>query len=59
MILDPLLTSVNELLGDIRIGGCLGCSEHAMVEFTFQKDMRQIKRKIRKLNFRKADFRLF
>jgi len=26
-ILDLLLTNVNELIGNIRIGGCLGCSE--------------------------------
>ena len=30
-----------------------------MVEFTLQRDMRQVKSKIRKLNFRKANFQLF
>ena len=50
-MLDLLLTN-----GDIRIGGCLGCSYHAMVEFTLQRDMRQVKSKIRKLNFRSANF---
>ena len=58
-ILDLLLTSANELIGDIRIGGCLGCSKHAMIEFMLQRDMRQGKSKIRKLNFRKAKFQLF
>ena len=48
-ILDLLLTN-----GDIRIGGCLGCGDHAMVEFTLWRDMRQVKRKIRKLSFRKV-----
>ena len=57
--MDVLLTSVNELIDDIRIGGCLGCSDHAVVEFTLQRDMRQVKSKARKLNFRKANFQLF
>ena len=59
MILDPLLTSVNELLGDIRIGGCLGCSNHGMVEFKLLKDVRETKSKIRNFNFRIAKFQLF
>jgi len=32
---DLLLTTINELIGDIRIGGCLGCSNYIMVEFMF------------------------
>lgn len=35
------------------------CSTHAMVEFMLKKDMRQVKSKTRKLNFRKAKFQLF
>ena len=46
-ILDMLLTNSNDLIGDIRIGGCLDCSDHAMVEFTPQRDMRQMKNKTR------------
>jgi len=57
--LDLLLIIVSELIGDIRIGGCLGCSDHAMVEFVLWRDMRQVKSKIKKLNFRKANFQLF
>jgi len=30
-----------------------------MVEFTLQRDMRQVESKIRKLNFRKGNFQLF
>jgi len=55
-ILVLLLTYANELIDDIRIGGCLDCSDHAMVEFMLQTDTRQAKRK---LNFRKANFQLF
>jgi len=57
-MLDLLLTNANELIGDIKIGGCLGCSDHAMVEFMPQRDMRQAKSKIRKPNYRKAKFSL-
>jgi len=32
-IVDLLFTSVNEPIGDIRIGGCLGCNDHTVVEF--------------------------
>ena len=57
-ILDLLLTNANELIGDIRIGGCLGCSDHAMVEFTLRRALRQVESN-RKLNFRTANFQLF
>lgn len=33
-VLDLLLISAKELIGDIRIGSCLGCCDHGMVEFT-------------------------
>lgn len=33
-ILDLLLNSASELISDITIGSCLGCSDHAVVEFT-------------------------
>jgi len=59
VILDLLLTSANELIVDIRIGDCPGCSDHAMVEVMLQRDMGQVKSKIKKLNFRKANFQLF
>jgi len=31
--LDLLPTNVHELIDDIRIGGCLSCSNHTVVEF--------------------------
>jgi len=57
--LDLLLTSGNELIGDIRIGGCLGCNDYAMVEFTILKNMEQTNSKMKTLNFRKANFQVF
>lgn len=54
-VLDLLVTNANELIHDIRIGGCLYCSVHAMIEFLLQTDMRQSKSKVRTLNFRKTN----
>lgn len=54
-----LLIRVSELSCDIRTGGCLGCNEHTVMEFTLLKDMGQKKSKIRMLSFRKAHFQLF
>jgi len=56
-MLDLLLTSSRELISDTRIGGCLGCSDHVMEEFTLLRVIRQSK--IRKLNFRKTSFQIF
>jgi len=56
-MLDLLLTSSRELISDTRIGGCLGCSDHVMEEFTLLRVIRQTK--IRKLNFRKTSFQIF
>ena len=58
-MLDLLLTNASELSSDIRTTGCLGCSNHAVVEFTPLRGIRQAKNKIRKLNFRKANVQLF
>jgi len=41
------------------IGGYLGCSGHAVVEFTPPRDMGQTKCKIKMLNFKKDNFHLF
>lgn len=40
-ILDLLLSSASEMVDDIRTGNCLGSSDHAMLEFTFLKDIGQ------------------
>lgn len=36
----------------MEIGGSLGCSDHAVVEFTLLQNTGQAKRKIRTLNLR-------
>jgi len=58
-VLDLLHTNTSELIGDIRIGGCLGSRDLAMLDIALLRDIRQMASKIRKLNFRKAKFQLF
>jgi len=45
--------------GHTRIRGCLGCSGHAVMEFTILRDTGQAKSKTRRLNFKKTNFELF
>jgi len=59
VILDWLVTNATEVISDIKIGGSLGCSSHALVEFTVLRDKGQVKSKVKTLNYRKAKFQLF
>ncbi|KAK4811755.1 hypothetical protein QYF61_005323 [Mycteria americana] len=43
VLLDLLLTNTDELIRDVKIGGNLGYSDHALVVFTILRDMGQIK----------------
>ncbi|KAK4811070.1 hypothetical protein QYF61_016356 [Mycteria americana] len=54
-----MVTNASELIRGIKIGGSLGCSDHALVEFAVLRDMGQAKSKVRTLNFRKANFQPF
>jgi len=58
-ILSLSTTSLRELIGNVKTGGTLGCSDHALVEFTVLRNMGRAKRKVRTLNFRKVKFQLF
>lgn len=51
-ILDLMVTKISELVGDLKTGDSLGCSDHAVVELTLLRNMGQAKNKIRTLNFR-------
>ena len=31
-LLDLLLVNREELVGEVKVGGCLGCSDHEMIE---------------------------
>jgi len=46
-------------MSDVKLGGSLGCSHHALVEFTVLRDNGQVKSKVRTLDFRKTNFQLF
>ncbi|GAB0178027.1 hypothetical protein GRJ2_000268000 [Grus japonensis] len=59
MLRDPLLTNMDELIRDVKTGGSLGCSNHALVEFTILRNMGQLRSRIRTLNFRRTNFQLF
>ncbi|KAK4818978.1 hypothetical protein QYF61_022645 [Mycteria americana] len=59
VIMDLMVTNASELICDVRIGGSLGCSDHALMEFAVLSDMGQAKSIVRILNFRKAKFQLF
>ncbi|KAK4807857.1 hypothetical protein QYF61_007763 [Mycteria americana] len=50
---DLMVTNASELISDVRIGGSLGYSDHALVQFIVLRDMGQAKSKARTLNFRK------
>ena len=58
-ILDLMVTNTSELIGDIKTGGSLGCSDHTPVELAVLRDTGKAKSKVRTLNFRKAHFQLF
>jgi len=38
-ILHLVVTNVSELVGDVKIGGSLGCSDNALVELTLRREM--------------------
>ncbi|PKU32688.1 nedd4-binding protein 2-like 2 [Limosa lapponica baueri] len=58
-ILDLIVTDASELIRDVKTGGSLGCSDHALVEFTVLRDTCQTRGIVRTLNFRKANLQLF
>jgi len=58
-ILGLMVTDASELIGDVKTGGSLDCSDHALVEFTALRDIRKARSVVTTLNFRKANFQLF
>ncbi|CAM4681894.1 unnamed protein product [Lepidochelys kempii] len=55
-LLDLLLTNREELVGEAKVDGNLGGSDHQMVEFRILTQGRKESSRIRTLDFRKADF---
>ena len=58
-LLDLLLATREGLVGDVKVGDCLGQSDHEIVEFAILGDVRRVTSKTAVLNFRRADFDLF
>ncbi|GAB0177896.1 hypothetical protein GRJ2_000254900 [Grus japonensis] len=57
-LLDLLLMNREGLMGELAIGGCLGHSDHEVVEFKIFGDRRKTDTKTSTLDMRRADFRL-
>ncbi|KAK4822670.1 hypothetical protein QYF61_019037 [Mycteria americana] len=58
-MLDLVLTNREELVGNVKLKGSLGCSDHEMVEFKILRAPRRVHSKLSTLDFRRADFGLF
>ena len=54
-LLDLVLTNVEESIREVKIGGSLGCSDHALVKFVILKNARLAKSRARTLCFRRAN----
>ncbi|GAB0181076.1 hypothetical protein GRJ2_000572900 [Grus japonensis] len=58
-ILDLVFTNKEGLVGDVKLKGSLGCSDHKMVEFKILRATRSVHSKLTTLDFRRADIGLF
>ncbi|GAB0183107.1 hypothetical protein GRJ2_000776000 [Grus japonensis] len=58
-MLDLVLTNKEGLVGNMKLKGSLGCSDHEMVEFRILRAARRAHSKLTTLDFRRADFGLF
>ena len=58
-MLDLVLTNKEGLVGNVKLKGSLGCSDHEMVEFKILRAARRAHSKLATLDFRRADFGLF
>ncbi|GAB0197899.1 mitochondrial enolase superfamily member 1 [Grus japonensis] len=58
-MLDLILTNKEGLVGDMKLKGSLGCSDHKMVEFRILRAVRRARSKLTTLDFSRADFGLF
>ncbi|GAB0208385.1 mitochondrial enolase superfamily member 1 [Grus japonensis] len=58
-MLDLVLTNKEGLVGDVKLKGSLGCSDHEMVEVKILRAARRAHRKLTTLDFRRAGFGLF
>ncbi|GAB0175730.1 hypothetical protein GRJ2_000038200 [Grus japonensis] len=59
VLLDLVLTNKEGLVGDVKVGSSLGCSDHEMVEFRILRGRSRAISRITTLDFRRATFGLF
>jgi len=58
-MLDLVLTNKEGLVGNVKLKGSLGCSDHEMLELKILRAARRVHSKLTALDFRTADFVLF
>jgi len=58
-LLDLMFTNREGLAGDVVVRGCLGLSDHEMIKFSVQGEVKRGARKTSTMDFRRADFGLF
>ena len=55
---NPGLSNAEESIREVKIGGSLGCSDHALVEFTIWRNAGPAKSSVRTLCFRRIKLQL-
>ncbi|GAB0188096.1 hypothetical protein GRJ2_001274900 [Grus japonensis] len=58
-MLDLVLINKEELVGNVKLKGSLGCGDDEMVEFKILRAARRAHSKLTTLDFRRTDFGLF
>lgn len=53
-----MVTNASELITDVKAGGSVGCSDHALMEMAVLGDVEHGRSRIRTLNFRKANLEI-
>jgi len=54
-----VFTTAEENIKEVKPGGSLGCSNHALIEFMIIGNAGMAETRVRTLNFRRGNFRLF
>jgi len=56
VLLELLFVNREGLVGDVMVGGCLGHSDHEMIEFKIFDVMRKMGSRVATLDFKRANF---